>query len=462
MMSRVPRLHAAGRALLSSLAQRQRGPRPAPLTRPGRACVRRAFVLAFALVLSGPVFAQDAAQPDKSGEEPQHAVVRHGGGYRVMVRYPKPIMRNGRLVLWHGAWRTGARSEAHPRPGRTAAAPPQAAAPAVAPAKPEAPRALSILADSGDATALRLAGELAGVMSGDEGQVKAAAGAVSRAALAKAISAETADFALVPLDALADPVLAADLRQRAPYVARLPSEEIELVAARSIADIRQLAGRRVNVGAADGAAAASAGLIFSRLNIAANWTNYPLNEALQRLKDGRVDAVLVIGGKNSDALKAFGDDGRFHLVAIPYAPSLSAYYAPGRASAQDWPKLVAPGEKIDTLSAPVALLAIGAAASDRAQPVAAAADRFLANFDQLLDKSKDASWREVNLAARIEQAPRFAPAQAWLDQNAGAANADYETFRALAQAADAANGGPSSADSDRLYQSLIRLSGAGQ
>lgn len=447
MMSRVPRMHAAGRAFFCSLAHALRGPRRAPLTEPGRAGA--GLALGFVLALTAPVFAEDALQPDRAGEEPQHATT-HGASPHGMVRYPKPVMHNGRLVLWHGVWR------GHPRPGRAAATAPDAAA------KPAAPHALSILADSGDPTALRLANELAGVMSGDESEVKTLAGATSRGAVVKAIGADSADFALVTLDALADPRQGADWRRRAPYVARLDNEEIELVAPRSVADIRQLAGRKVNVGAADSTAAASAALIFSRLNVAATWTNYPLREALQRLKDGKIDAVLMVGGKNSELLANFGDDGRFHLAAIPYAPSLRAYYAPERATAEEWPKLVAAGEKVDTLAAPVALVAIDGADPERAQRLAPAAGRFLVNFDQLLDDSKDSSWRDVNLTARIDQAPRFAPAQTWLDQNKGESSADLDAFRAMAQAASTANGGPTGADSDRLYQSLMRLSGAGR
>jgi TRAP-type uncharacterized transport system substrate-binding protein len=379
-----------------------------------------------------------------------------------MVRYPKPIMHNGHLVLWHGVWRAGGR--AHPRPGQKAAqsadasAPIQEDAPA---AKSPVQRQLTVLADSGDPTALRLANELAGVMNGDDTQVKTFAGATSRSVIAKAVGADAADFALVPLDALTDPLQGADWRQRAPYIARLHNEDVELVTPRAITDIRQLAGRKVNVGAADSAAAASAALIFSRFNVAPTWTNFTLREALQRLKDGRVDAVFMVGGRNSELLAAFGDEGRFHLAAIPYAPTLGAAYAPARETAKDWPKLIGADEKVDTLSVPLALIALDGADSERAQRMAPATSRFLGNFGQLLDESKDPSWREVNLAAQLAQTPRFAAAQAWLDQNKSEPSADLDAFRATAQAVDA-KGGPSGADSDRLYQNLIRLSGAGQ
>jgi TRAP-type uncharacterized transport system substrate-binding protein len=464
MMSRVARLHAPLRACFCSIAQAQRGARRAPLSGKGRGRARLALGCLLALTL--PAFAEDAPQPDKSGEDAQTSASAHVAAPHGMVRYPKPILHNGRMILWHGAWRGGhGRMVGHPRPGRVAvAAQPSAQVPdTTLAAKTTGPRVLSILADSADPTAMRLAGELAGLMSSDDADVKAIAGVASRAAIAKAIGADSADFALLPLDAVADPVQGgADWRPRAPYIARLHNEEIELIAPRSIADIRQLAGRKVNVGPADGAAAASANLIFSRLNISASWTNLALTEALERLKDGKIDAVLVVGGRDSEVLANFGDDGRFHLAAITYAPALRPYYAPERATATNWPKLVAADEKVETLSAPMALVAIDGANPERAGRLAPAADRFLAHFDQLLDDAKDAGWREVNLAARIEQLPRFGAAQAWLDQNKSEANADLDAFREMARAADAESGGPSGADSDRLYQSLMHLSGAGR
>jgi TRAP-type uncharacterized transport system substrate-binding protein len=460
MMSRVPRLQARRRSDYSTETSETRGPRRAPLSAPRR--VRAIWLAGFALALSAPAFAEDPAPADKSNADTRPAAAPSSAPHG-MVRYPKPLVRNGKTILWHGAWREGGKSAEHLRPGRAAAAQPaQNTEPAPA-AKVPAPRAFSILADGSDPTAIRLAGELAGVMSGDDAQVKAASGWASRAALAKAVNADSADFAIVPLDSVVDPVQSGpDWRRRAPYVARLSNEEIELIAPKAIADIKQLAGRNVNVGPVDSAGAASAANIFSKLSVAANWTNYPLSDALQLLKDGKIDAAFVLGGKDSDSLAKFGDDGRFHLVAIPYSPALRAYYCPERASAEDWPKLIASTEKVDTLAAPMALIAIDGFASDRAQRMTAPAGRFFANFDHLLDDSKDADWRDVNLAARIEQLPRFGAAQAWLDQNKGDANADFDEFRAMAQSADGANGGPSGADSDRLYQSLMRLSGQGQ
>jgi uncharacterized protein len=463
MTSRVPQRRALVRADFGSPAQGFGGARQADTKRLRR--VRIAFALGLGAIATAAFAATDAPSPqaDKSGDAASVPAHSHRGGVyqRVMVRYTKPVFHNGHIVLWHGAWRDGVgRTVFHPRPGTAS---PQAA-PAAAADASSGVRQYSIIADPGDPSATRLADELAAAMSSDDAPVKVVEAATSRSAIAKALSADSADFALAPLDSLADPAQAsADWRRRAPFVARLCNEDVELLTARSVTDVRQLAGRKVNVGGSDSAAAASASVIFSHLNVAANWTNYPLPDALQRLSRGEIDAVLVVGGKNADALQAFDGGVRFHFASLPYPPALRAYYLPKRLTKSDFPKLIGATEKVETLSTPMALLALDGGAPQRAERLAAPATKLLANFDQLLDDAKDPRWREVNLAASIDQLPRFAAAQAWLDQNkTETGGADLEAFRAAARTANASSDGPSGADSDRLYQSLIRLTGAGQ
>ena len=289
------------------------------------------------------------------------------------------------------------------------------------------------------------------------------AGRTSPAALAQAVKSDAADLAIAPMDALIDNDKAtADWRQRAPYIARLGAETIEIVAPRTIADIRQLAGRDVGFGVVDGAGAATAATLFSRLGVAPKPSFAPLGPALADLAAGKLAAVVAVGGKSSQTLADFGKDGRFHVVAIPWTPALRALYAPARLTAKDRPNLIGAEEKIDTLGAPLALIALDAAPSSaRAEQFAALTKSFFEAFDKLLGPDKDATWRDVNLAAAAPW-PRLQAAQAWIDLNAAAPNASLDAFRAAAKTVTLANGGPGAEDSDRLYDSLMQWRGAGQ
>ena len=387
------------------------------------------------------------ASADAASPPPHRRAVVHNG----MVRYDKPIFHNGHRVLWHGAWRDGVSS------GESASAKPVGSA---------KPRDLLILADRADASATRMADELASAMQIGGEPVRAVSGDASATALDKAVNADSADLAIVAMDGLLDSrkspteTGAADWRERAPYLVRLASEPIALIARRSIADIGQLAGHKVNVDTAGSANAASAAIVFSRLNIAPTWTNDPLLLALARLARGEIDAIFVVGGDDSRALADFGKDGRFHILAIPYAPALQALYCPMRLTARDQPSFIGVDEKIDTIGVTTALVAIDAPPnSPRAERLAPLAHLLLAKFDQFFGASGNFNWKGVNLAAQIADWPRFGATQAWLDENKGAPNAALETFRSLAQTAAAASEGPSGADADRLYESLMQWSG---
>lgn len=401
--------------------------------------------------------AQDApAQRDDAPAKAKGASTKKRRG---MVRYDKPVFHNGRLVLWHGAWRDrdGAAGEAAAKP----------APPAASPAAPAKPRDFLILTDSADASATRMAVELAGAMQGGGLHVQTVLGKTSAAALDKAVTSDSADLAIVSMDGLIDSGKAladkdsGDWRERTPYLLRLSNEPIELIAPRAVTDIRQLAGRKVNVEAPDGAAAASAAIVFSRLNIATTTTNEDLPEALADLAGGLIDAIFVVGGNGSKALADFDKGGGFHLVAIPYPPALQALYCPMRLTSREQPNLIGDDEKVDTIGVTTALVAIDAAPhSPRAGRIAPLANLLFSRFEQLRGSSENSNWKDVNLTARILGWPRLDATQTWLDQNQAAPDAALDAFRNMAQTAAGASQGPSAADSDRLYESLMQWSGA--
>jgi TRAP-type uncharacterized transport system substrate-binding protein len=418
-------------------------------SRRARAALIKSCMTAVALALP-PTAHAVAASSDDAQSRAAKTHTRPG-----MVRYEKPVYHNGVRVLWHGAWRDDR--------GRAAAVSPARGA-ALSAKEPE----ITIIADGSDATALREVTEFASVMQHAGLNVKAIAARTSPAGIDKAVAAGAADLAVAAMDALADagkgtPADRANWRARAPYLARLANETIALVAPREITDVKQLAGRKVSIGAADSAAAASAGIIFSKLNIAPTISNDALTDALPRLARGEIDAVFIVGADDSQALADFGKDGRFHIVAIPYAPALQALYCPMRLTAHEEPNLIGANDKVDTIGVPTALLAIDAAPnSPHAAKIATVAEHFFGQFDQNFGVLPASKWKEVNLAARIPGWPRFGAAEAWLEQNAGASNGALDAFRGAAETAASANGVPGESDSDKLYDSLMKLSGAAQ
>ena len=141
---------------------------------------------------------------------------------------------------------------------------------------------------------------------------------------------------------------------------------------------------------------------------------------------------------------------------------MRSVYAPARLTAKDRPNLIDAAERIDTVAAPRALIALDAApGSPRAQAAAALTKTFFEGFDRLLVPDKDGAWRDVNLAAEAPW-PRLRAAQEWIDAARPASDPSLQSFRAVARDAASADGGPAAQDSDRLYDSLMQWRGAGQ
>jgi hypothetical protein len=381
-----------------------------------------------------------------------------------MVPYARPVYKNGKRILWHGAWRGGSLSRyARQSVGRAAAKPILALAPE--PAQPAVAKEFTVLADPGDARASRMAKDFAAVMSTTGAPGRAIVGPTSPNGLGKVLKSDVADFAIVSLDSLlsgakGDP----EWMKRAPYVTRLGPETLAVIAPREVKSINELQGKTVSFGDLDSATSTSGRMLFSRLGVTANQTNEPLPEALDRLSAGKVDAVVVLGAEESPALNDFGGDGRFHIVPIPWSPTLEPVYAPAQVTAADRPNLVNPAIPVETVGEPMALVALDAApGSPRTDGLGRIARLFFENYDGFLSEGRDSHWREVNLAADAswptEPWPRLGAAQSWLDGKKSSADASLETFRASAKAAAASTSWPSAADSDRLYEGLTRWRG---
>jgi hypothetical protein len=379
-----------------------------------------------------------------------------------MVPYNRPVYKNGKRLLWHGAWR-GSLGKFALQGARAAAVKP---ALALAP-EPQtvAPKEFAVLADPGDARASRMARDFAAVMSASGSPGRAIVGSTSPNGLGKVLRSDVADFAIVSLDSLLSSAKGdSEWMKRAPFVTRLAPETLAVIAPRQVKSINDLQGKTVSFGDLDSATSTSGRMLFSRLGVTANQTNAPLPEALDQLAAGKVDAVVVLGAEESSALTDFGGDGRFHIVAIPWSPTLEPVYAPAHVTAADRPNLVSATNPVETVGEPMALIALDAApGSPRADALGRVTRVFFDNYDGFLRDDHDPHWREVNLAADAswptEPWPRLGAAQSCLDAKKSSGDGSLEAFRATAKSAAASAGWPSAADSDRLYDGLTRWRG---
>ena len=159
------------------------------------------------------------------------------------------------------------------------------------------------------------------------------------------------------LDYLEKKGFAKDIKKQFTYVTKLYNEEMTVLAAKSIRNLKDLEGKRVSVDLPNGGTFVTAAIVFERLGIKANFAYVEQRIAMEKLRKGELDAVVVVGGKPYKSVSTFQNDGRFHLVTVDYDRPLQGDYLPASFSAKDYPNLIAEGESVDTIAVPAVLAA---------------------------------------------------------------------------------------------------------
>jgi hypothetical protein len=372
-----------------------------------------------------------------------------------MVRYPHPVWHNGHKVLFHGAWRGGAHS-------RKSSSDDDDSDDDAKPAKGalSSPHEFIVLVDTEDSTSLRMATELVNAAKAAGLKARAWAGKTSPDALARFVDADGGDFAVLPLDAIGADPKAADLRAKAPLVARLAAEPVVVIARNSVTDVAALAGRPVSFGESGGVVEATAQAVFAKLGVAPKVVHENVGTALNSLAAGKIDALVVLGADESRAINEAAKSGKLHALALPWRDEFAGRYAPARLTAKDLPGLVGADATFDTIGAPFGLIAVDAPdGSARAAQDAPFATAVFERFQPLLGAGADPKWREVNFAADSDW-PRLAAAKVWLDKHRAAGDPALESFREAARTASADSDATAPALADKLYEGLLKSGGA--
>ena len=219
------------------------------------------------------------------------------------------------------------------------------------------------------------------------------------------------------LDYLERKGFAKDIKKQFTYVTKLYNEEMHVVASKSIRNLRDLDGKTVSVDLPNGGTFVTALTVFERLGMKPKVVYIEQRIALEKLKAGEIDAVIVCGGKPYKSVSSFKDD-RFHLVTVDYEKPLQGDYLPARLSAKDYPNLISDQEQVDTIAVPAVLAAYNwAPNTDRYRKLSQFVDAFFTKFPTFQNPPFHPKWKEVSLSAPLADWQRFPAAQQWLDQH---------------------------------------------
>jgi TRAP transporter TAXI family solute receptor len=277
-----------------------------------------------------------------------------------------------------------------------------------------------------DGTYIRIAADLASVLDrGDKLRVLSLIGKGSVQNLSDIIFLRGIDIGIVQSDVLAYAKrerLFPDVDKSIQYIAKLYDEELHILAAHDITRIEELAGKPVNVDLRGSGTAMTASLVFERVGVKIDPTNFDQALALEKLKRGEIAALAYVAGKPARLFRDLKPDDGLRFLPVPASPALLETYLPAELTPADYPLIEPDSRPIETIGVGAVMAVYNwSSDSERYRKVARFVDAFFDNFEAFLQPPRHAKWQEVNLAAEIPGWTRFAPAQAWLKREMAAA-----------------------------------------
>jgi TRAP transporter TAXI family solute receptor len=239
------------------------------------------------------------------------------------------------------------------------------------------------------------------------------------------------------------------------YITKLYNEEMHVIAPKSIRSLADLNGKRVAIDLPNGGTFVTAITIFERLGIKPIYAYTEQRIAYDKLKRGELDAVIAVQGSPSKAVSQVRGDN-LHFVPIPYSAPLQADYLPAVLTAENYPFLIPPGGRVDTVAVPAILAAYNwPVGSERYHKVERFVQVFFDKLGRLQQPPFHPKWKETVLSAPLKGWTRFPTAQEWLDRHS-ATRAKFDSFLASQAVASGTKTSRTPEEADALYQQFLK------
>jgi TRAP transporter TAXI family solute receptor len=249
------------------------------------------------------------------------------------------------------------------------------------------------------------------------------------------------------------------------YIAKLNNEEMHLIVRSDsgINSIEDLAGKKVNFSDIGSGTQLSTQEIFSLLKIKPIEVNMGQADAFEAMKRGEIAATILIAGKPTGSTRTLKTSEGFKILPVAYSKALQGEFLPAVLTHEDYPDLIAKGEKIDTIAVSCVLIAYNwAKDTDRYQRITRFVEAFFPRIAEFQKKPRHPKWKEANLAAVLPGWKRHDAAEEWLAKNRVPAQSnEREQFDAYLTAQRGATPGSgvnafAPEDRERLFEDFLR------
>ena len=243
------------------------------------------------------------------------------------------------------------------------------------------------------------------------------------------------------------------------YIAKLFNEEMHVIvrADSGINSLDQLAGKRVNFSDVGSGTQLSTRDVFEKLGIKSVEVNMGQADAFEALKKNEIAATVLIAGKPAGSMAKLKAADGFRILPVAYDKPLQADYLPTTLTNADYPNLIAPDQKVESVAVGAVLIAFNwPKGTDRYRRIQKFVDNFFPKLAEFQKPPRHPKWREANLAAVLPGWTRFAGAEEWLRKHDVVGQGERDQFdQFLAGRREKAASLPS-AERDRLFQEFLQ------
>jgi hypothetical protein len=135
-------------------------------------------------------------------------------------------------------------------------------------------------------------------------------------------------------------------------------------------------------------------------------------DAIEKMRAGEIEATILVAGKPAPVLAKIQKSDGFRLLPIPYVKELEDEYLPTSLTEEDYPGLIPPGQRIDTIAAECVLIAYNwPKNSDRYRRIESVVQALNKKIDAFEEPPRHVKWRETNLSATVRGWTRFDAAE---------------------------------------------------
>ena len=198
-----------------------------------------------------------------------------------------------------------------------------------------------------------------------------------------------------------------NIDKRINYISHLFLSGVHLLARPEITSLKDLEGKKVGFQGRGTGVSVTSAIVYGRSGIKVEPVYITNNQAIEQMKTGEMAALIYLVVKAHPSLTSLDPKLGFHLIPIPY-DKFTDYYVPITFENSDYPNLVKPDEKVESIGVPAVLAVYNwPKNSDRFRKV----ERFIQYYFDRFDKFKappfQKEWKEINLSASVPGWTRY-------------------------------------------------------